>query len=101
MYGRKTTQNKGFVIWRLVNLKYQDTRSVSEHLSEFQGSVNQLTDMKMMLEDELQALLLISSLPDNWDTIVISLSNSTPRRILTLSIGKDSMFNEDARRKEL
>ncbi len=56
--------------------------------------------MKMVLDDELQALVLLSSLPDSWDTLVVSLSNSAPQGVLTLDIVKDSMFNEEARRKE-
>ncbi|CAL9011600.1 unnamed protein product [Prunus brigantina] len=54
----------------------------------------------MVLDDELQALVLLSSLPDSWDTLVVSLSNSSPQGVLTLDIVKDSMFNEEARRKE-
>ena len=56
--------------------------------------------MKMKIEDELQALLLLSSLPDSWDTLVISLSNSAPNGKLTMDMVKDSLFNEEARRKE-
>ncbi|KAI5327124.1 hypothetical protein L3X38_026520 [Prunus dulcis] len=100
MYERKTAQNKASVIRRLVNLKYRDGRSVTEHLSDFQGLINLLTNMKMVLDDELQALVLLSSLPDSWDTLVVSLSNSAPQGVLTLDIVKDSMFNEEARRKE-
>ncbi|CAL2226285.1 unnamed protein product [Prunus armeniaca] len=36
MYEQKTTQNKASVIQRLLNLKYRDGRSVTEHLSDFQ-----------------------------------------------------------------
>ncbi|KAI5348296.1 hypothetical protein L3X38_001183 [Prunus dulcis] len=36
MYERKTAQNKASVIRRLVNLKYKDGRSVTEHLNDFQ-----------------------------------------------------------------
>ncbi|KAI5321626.1 hypothetical protein L3X38_030697 [Prunus dulcis] len=100
MYERKTAQNKASVIRRLVNLKYRDGRSVTKHLSDFQGLINLLTNMKMVLDDELQALVLLSSLPDSWDTLVVSLSNSAPQGVLTLDIVKDSMFNEEARRKE-
>ncbi|BBG96644.1 hypothetical protein Prudu_005502 [Prunus dulcis] len=56
--------------------------------------------VEMVLDDELQALVLLSSLPDSWDTLVVSLSNLAPQGILTLDIVKDSMFNEEARRKE-
>mgnify|MGYP003740606461 FL=1 len=100
MYERKTSQNKAFLIRRLVNLKFRDGNSVAEHLSDFQSLINQLATMKMVLDDEFQALLLLSSLPDSWETLVVSLSNSTPNGKLTLGTVKDSMFNEEARRKD-
>ncbi|VFR02614.1 unnamed protein product [Cuscuta campestris] len=69
-------------------------------MNEFQGVVNQLVGMKMKLEDELQALLLLSSLPDSWDTLVVSLSNSAPNGKMTMEMVKASLLNEEARRKE-
>jgi hypothetical protein len=57
------------VIKRLVNLKYKDVNSVMvlmEHLiSNFQGLLNELSTMKLALDDEMQALLVLSSLLDN------------------------------------
>lgn len=100
MYERKTAQNKASLIRRLVNLKYKDGRSVTEHLSDFQGLVNQLSKVKLVLEDELIALLLLSSLPDSWDTLVVTLSNSSPEGTLTFEMVKNSMLNEEARRIE-
>ena len=49
----------------LVNLKLKEGRSVAKHLSEFQDLVNHMVTMKMIIDDELQALLLLSSLPDS------------------------------------
>ncbi|CAL2256838.1 unnamed protein product [Prunus armeniaca] len=46
--------------------------------------------IKMVLDDELQALVSLSSLPHNWNTLVVSLSNSTLQGVLTLDIVKDS-----------
>jgi len=64
MYEKNTSRNKASIIRILVNLKYKDGKSMTEHTSDFQGLVNQLATMKMPLEDELQVLLLLSSLPD-------------------------------------
>ncbi|CAN1310533.1 Retrovirus-related Pol polyprotein from transposon TNT 1-94 [Linum perenne] len=89
MYERQSAQNKASLIRRIVNLKYKDGHSVPEHLSDFQGLVNQLTTMKL------------NSLPDSWETLVVSLSNSTPNGTMTMDIVKDSMINEKIRRKEL
>ena len=55
--------------------------------------------MKIVLDDEFQALLLLSSLPDSWETLVVSLSNSVPSGKLTLDMVKDNKFNEESRRK--
>ena len=57
--------------------------------------------MKLELNDEVHALLLLSSLLNNWETLVVSFSNSTPNSVITVNIVKDNMFNEEARRKEL
>lgn len=55
----------------------------------------------MVVEYELQALLLLSSFPDNWDTLVVSFSNSTPQGALTLDLIKDRIFmkNQEERNK--
>ena len=100
LYERKSAQNKASLIKRLVNMKYKDGQSVAEHLSSFQEALNDLTSMKIIFDDEVQALFLLSSLPDSWETLVISLSNSAPNGVVTMSMVKDSLFNEEARRKE-
>jgi hypothetical protein len=56
--------------------------------------------MKLALDDEVQALLVLSSLPDSWETLVVSLSNLAPNSVITMDMVKDSMFNEEARRKK-
>lgn len=56
--------------------------------------------MKVLLDDELQALLLLSSLFGSLDTLVVSLSNLMPDGKLTMEIVKDNLLNEEARRKE-
>jgi gag-polypeptide of LTR copia-type/GAG-pre-integrase domain/Zinc knuckle len=101
LYERKTAQNKAFYIKKMVNMKYQEGSSVSDHLSQFQDCVNRLSTMKMVLDEELQPLILLSSLPDSWETLVVSLSNSVPNGIVTLAMVKDSMLNEELRHKEL
>ena len=71
-----------------------------EHLKNFKGLTNQLTKVEMKLADELQALLLLSSLPESWDTLVVTLSNSAPEGKLIMDTVADSLLNEEAKRKE-
>ena len=53
LYERKTAGNKIFLIRRLVNLKFKDGGSVAEHMNEVSNIVNQLSAIKMVLDDEL------------------------------------------------
>lgn len=99
LYERKTAGNKAFLIRKLVNLKFKEGDSISEHLNEIQSIVNQLAAMKMVLDDELQALLLLSSLPDSWETLVVSLSNSAPDGVVSMNQVTSSLLNEEIRRK--
>ena len=57
--------------------------------------------MNLVIDDELQALLLLSSLPDSWETLVVSRSNFTPNGMLQLAIVKDSLLNEETRKKDM
>ncbi|KAF8388510.1 hypothetical protein HHK36_027184 [Tetracentron sinense] len=70
--------NKAFLIKKLVNLKFKEGASIAEHLNEIHSILNQLVAMKMVLDVELQALLLLSSLPESWEMLVVSLSNTVP-----------------------
>lgn len=43
---------------------------------------------------------MLSSLPDNWETLVVSPSNSSLDGLITLAILKNCMLNKEAKRKE-
>ena len=96
----KTLGNKITFIRRLVNLKYKDRNNMVENISSLKGTVNKLVAMKINIDDEMQALLLLSSLLDSWETLVAAISNSTLNGILTMESVKDSLLNEESRRKE-
>ncbi|GFZ19756.1 hypothetical protein Acr_28g0004610 [Actinidia rufa] len=101
MYQVKTSRNKALLMRRLVNLKLQRETTVAEHTSEFQNLVNQLTSVDLQFDNEMQALLLLSSLPESWETLVVSLSNLALNGKLTTSMVMDALFNEEARRREM
>ncbi|KAM1052978.1 hypothetical protein ACFX2C_000527 [Malus domestica] len=64
LFEKKTSTKKAFLIKELINVKYKDGLSVAEHLNNFQNIINQLATMKMTIEDELQTLLFLGSLPE-------------------------------------
>ena len=83
----------------LVNLKYKEGRSITEYTSEFQDFVDQLTTMKIILDDELQALLLLSFFSDSWETLVVTVNNSISKGKLSLDMVTDKLRNKESRRK--
>ena len=60
-----------------------------------------MTSVDLQFHDEMHALLLLSFLPENWETLVVFLSNSAPNEKLTMSMVMDALFNEEARRREM
>lgn len=73
---KKTPRNKALLLRRLVKLDYKDGENMIEHLNNFKGLINQLDKTGLKLGDEMHSLLLLSSLPETWDTLVVTLSNS-------------------------
>ena len=98
-FAKESAQNKVFVIRDIVNLKYKDGEDASVHINEFQGFLNQLSLMNLELADKMQALILLSSLPDSWETLMVSLNNSTSNGKIILKKVKDIILNEEKRRK--
>ncbi|GFY81184.1 hypothetical protein Acr_01g0009930 [Actinidia rufa] len=72
-----------------------------EEIYQVKTSWNKALLMRRLFDDEMQALLLLSSLLENWETLVVSLSNSAPNGKLTTSMVMDALFNEEARRREM
>ena len=97
----RSRKTKSLWLESLLNLKYKDGQRVAEHLSDFQEVSNEFSSIKLVSDDEVQELLLLSSLPDSYKTLVVSISNSAPNRLITLSMVTHSFFNENARKREL
>ena len=49
---------------------------MEEHLNAFEGLINQTTSLEVPLANEVLALLLLGSLPDSWETLVVALSKA-------------------------
>jgi len=101
LYARKTGNNKMFLIKQLLALKYIDRTLMTDHLNNFQGIMNQLSAMGLKFDEEIQGLLLLGSLPDSWEILRTSLSNSAPDGVISMDLTKSSVLNKEMRRKSL
>ena len=71
-----------------MNLKLKEGQLIVEHLNDFEGMITQLSIAGLSLNDETQACLLLGSLPDSWNTLVVSLRNSATKGKVTLAMVK-------------
>ena len=55
--------------------------------------------MNVRFDDEVMGLWLFGTLPDSWETFRTTLSNATPDGVITMRLAKNSVLNEETRRK--
>ena len=60
---------------RLFNMKMEEGGSVANHLNEFNTVTSQLSSMGINFDEEIKALLILCSLPESWNGLVMVVSN--------------------------
>ena len=55
--------------------------------------------MGVKFDDEIQGLWLLNTLPDSWETLRVSLTNSAPSGVVTMEYTKSCVLNEEMRRR--
>ena len=68
LYERKNALDKTSLMRKIVRLKYRDRESIMVHINTFMGLVNQLATTKFPLDDAMQGLLLLRTLPTTGRT---------------------------------
>ena len=93
--------NKVYLMRRLFNLQMSETGSVSDHINEFNMIVSQLNSVDINFEDEIKALILMSSLPESWDTVVAAISSSRGSEKLKFDEIRDVFLSKSIRKREV
>jgi hypothetical protein len=75
LYEKPSASNKVFIMKRLFNIKMSKGGSVADHLNEFNMVTNQLSSIKVEFDDEVRALLILFSLLESWNDLVMAISN--------------------------
>ena len=85
---------------KLFNLKKAESTSVAQHLNEFNTITNQLFTMGIEFDDEVRALILLASLPNSWEAMRMTVSNSAGKSKLKYDNIRDLILSEEVRRKD-
>ena len=99
LYASKTGNNKLFLLKQLMQLRYKEDIPISDHVNEFQGLLDQLSNVGVKFDDEILGLWLLNTLPDSWETFRVSHTNSAPDGAMSLDYAKTGIMNEEMRRK--
>jgi hypothetical protein len=67
--------NKVFLMKRLFNMKMSEGGSIADHLNEFNTVTNQLSSVKVDFDNEVRDLLILCSLLERWNGLVMAISN--------------------------
>ncbi|VFQ70711.1 unnamed protein product [Cuscuta campestris] len=100
LYTSKTGNDKLYLLRQAMNLRFKEGSSISDHLNEFQGCFDQLSDMGVKFEDENLGLWLLNTLPDSWENLRVSLISSAPGGTVTMEYVKAAVLNEEGRSKD-
>ena len=101
MYEKPSAMNKVYLMRRLFNLQMSENGSVSDYIKEFNMIVSQFNYVDINFEDEIKALILMSSLPESWDTIVAVISSSRGSEKLKFDEIHDVVLSESIRKREM
>ena len=100
MYEKPSASNKVHLMRRLFNLRMTEGASMAQHLNELNTITTQLSSVEIEFDDEVRALILLSSLPDSWNATVTAVSSSSGNSKLKFDDVRDLVLSEEIRRRE-
>ena len=92
LYQAKSFQNKIFLKRRLYILRMAESTTVIDHINTLNTLFSQLTVMEHKIEDNERAKILLQSLPDSYDQLIINVTSNAVTLVfkdLTVAILKE------------
>ncbi|VFQ79644.1 unnamed protein product [Cuscuta campestris] len=99
IYEKPSAANKVFLIKELVNTRMKNGTSVTEHINKLNSILARLSSVGIKFDDEVQGLLLLSSLPDSWSGTITAVTSSAGPDGFTFEKIRDLVLGEDVRRR--
>ncbi|KAG7592586.1 GAG-pre-integrase domain [Arabidopsis thaliana x Arabidopsis arenosa] len=69
LYLVKTLPNRVYLQLKVYNYRMQDLKSLDENIDEFLKMISDLNNLQIQVPDEVQAILILSSLPDRYEML--------------------------------
>ena len=97
LYEAKSLHNKIFLKRRLYTLQMVESTSVIDHINTLKTLFLQITMLGHKIEENERAELLLQSLPDSYDQLIINLTNNNPADIIVFNDIVASVLNEESK----
>ncbi|KAF5762583.1 putative RNA-directed DNA polymerase [Helianthus annuus] len=99
MYEKPSAGNRVFLMRKLFNMRMNEGSSVADHINEVNSILSRLATVGMKLDDDTQAVVLLSSLPDSWSGFVTTVTETAGTGNLKFDRVRDSVLGEDVRQR--
>lgn len=99
LYEAKSLHNKIFLKRKLYTLRMGESTSVTEHINTLNTLFSQLTSLSYKVESQERAELLLQSLPDSYDQLIINLTNNVSTDSLVFDDVAAAFLEEESWRK--
>ena len=100
MYEKPSANNKVHLMKKLFKLKMAKNALVAQYLNEFNTITNQLSQVEIDFNDEIRALIVLASLPNNWEAMRMTVSNSTRKEKLKYNDIRDLILAKEICRRD-
>ena len=69
LYLVKSLPNRVYLQLKVYNYRMQDAKTLEENVDEFLKMISDLSNLQIQVPDEVQAILILSALPDSYDML--------------------------------
>ncbi|GJU92725.1 retrovirus-related pol polyprotein from transposon TNT 1-94 [Tanacetum coccineum] len=98
LYEARTLHNKNFLKRKLYALRMTESTSVTEHVNNLNTLFSQLTSLDCKIDPQERAEILLQSLPDSYDQVIINLTSNVLTDCLVFDDVAASVLEEENRR---
>ncbi|KAH9722964.1 Integrase catalytic domain-containing protein [Citrus sinensis] len=99
LYEAKSLHNKIFLKRKLYTLRIAESTMVTDHINTLKTPFSQFTMLGHNIEENERTELLLQSLPDSYDQLIINLTNNNPVDSLVFDDVVASELNEESMQK--
>ena len=96
LYEKKSSTLKLILIRQLFHIQMKETEEATTHINTFIHALTQLSSQNLNFDEEVKALVLLSTLPASWDRPV---TNRSPKLTLDDTVGL--VLSEELQRKSI